>query len=284
MAGRPYTGSRLGSKPNVGRLAALLSTHGIDLSTWVHMGRVDSDHDAWTWEPGTGWIVDVTLVGGKLDGVGPVPCRVAMGFASQGGMESKPLDSGCEVVVCMPGDGDVNDTPTIIGQINNQSDSRVPELIFGQPINEELARSAFLLVTQHSSYSQFGKEWRVDATELAGLHAGKKLTLGSAEADQAAIRGNELADALGAFLDGCGSFANLAGNAAAAGVLVSVGPFSGFAPAFVGLANGFAKWGGLVLSAPAPGVVPVPFALSAAGKLKAALVTGRVLSAKIFGE
>ena len=61
------------------RIAAGVAGPGVDTRTWITLARVDADPDATVWDDDLGWLVDVTMVGGPLDGDGPVLCRVASG-------------------------------------------------------------------------------------------------------------------------------------------------------------------------------------------------------------
>ncbi len=185
------------------RLAMALSMPGIDSSCWLTLGSVDDDHDAFTWVPGTGWLVDVTFHGGKLDQVPSVPCRVASGFASSNEVSSCPLNAGDEVLVAMPGLGDPNMSPVVIARLTNQGSSPVPQFIFTVPvpelIDEIFARATHFLVTTKDVKAQVGNEFRVDAQASAGLHA-PLVTLADPVATQAFVRGTDFAAALNTFL------------------------------------------------------------------------------------
>lgn len=276
---------RLSRHVNMKLLGAAVSAPGIDTSCWVSMARVDSEEDALTWEEGIGWIVDVTLHGGKLDG-SPLTCRVASSFSSSGEAASCPVDLGAEVVVLLPGDGNPNDTPTIIAQVANNGYAQVPVQIFDEVIDLAFVRATHFMVSTKDLKLQVGKVARVDATESAGLHA-PAVTLADPEADQAYVRGNDFAQAMGTFLDGCGTFSSVAVTALDLAAAASVGPLAALKAQFTALGVAFATWGGTsagFVSTTAPPIPKVPFASSAAGVLKAKLVSGQVLSTKIKGQ
>lgn len=185
-------------------LAEAVSAPGIDPSCWLSLGSVDDDDNAFSWEPGTGWLVDVTFHGGKLDQVPSVSCRVSSALAGPGELSSCPIGKGVEVLVAMPGDGDPNDSPVIVAQLPNKGSSSVPLAIFAgtslpEVIDEAFARAVLFLVTSKDVKLDVGQVFRLQAVLEAGLHA-QTVTLADPTAAQAFVRGTDFALALNAFL------------------------------------------------------------------------------------
>lgn len=193
------------------RMAELVSAPGIDTSVWLQLARVDDDDEAFSWVEGTGWLVDVTCHGGKLDQV-PATCRVASSLASAGELSSCPIEKGAEVLVAFPGDGDPNDSPVIVAQMSNQGSSPVPLAIFvatpsPEPIDEAFARATLFLVTSKDVKLDVGEVFRLQAQQEVGLHA-QLVTLADPTAAEAFVRGTTFATALNVFLVATNVMAN----------------------------------------------------------------------------
>lgn len=265
---RASVGSRVGTSVDVGRVAEALSRPGIDASCWLHLGRVDDDPDAVSWVEGTGWLVDVTMHGGKLDQAPSITCRVASCFSSSLEGASCPVKRGSEVVVSFPGDGDPNDSPVIVGQVANAS-TPVPASIFTspapEPIDEAFAERTLFLVSSDDMKLQVGDTFRLDAQASAGLHA-PAVTLAEPTAQEPFVRGTQLANALGSFLDATSTMANALSTAFSSAATASTGPLAPLATPFAAMATAINVW------------------KPAISTLKATLTAGQVLSTKIRGE
>ena len=263
------TTARTSSRVDMRRLGMAVSMPGIDPACWVALATVDDDEEAFTWEPGTGWLVDVTFHWGKLDQDGPHACRVASAFSTAGELSSCPVQPGAEVLVVLPGDGDPNDTPVIVAQLSNKGSSPVPLTISSSPapelVDEAFARATFFLVTTKDLKLQVGSAARLDASSSAGVHA-PAVTLAEPTASQPFVRGTALANALSSFLDSTTTMANALSSAFTAAATASVGPLSPLAAQFTAMATAVNAW--------KPAIVT----------LKSALVPGNVLSTKIHGE
>jgi len=193
--GKPRTRYRTRSRVDMSRVAAGLKMPGIDTRTWVALARVDEDPDATVWDPELGWLVDVTIVGGPLDGDGPILCRVASHGAANGKGQYNPPSQGCLVFVGIPG-GDTNDDCVILGQLND-SDCKAPSEVNGTAINEEFAAHTHIFAFPDDD---------LDA-EYAAVRLTGQMVLGAKDADQPYTRGDDLADALGDLADALGLFA-----------------------------------------------------------------------------
>lgn len=148
-----------------GRLREALSGPGADPRTWCSMARIDNDPDAIRWETDSGWIVDVTFVGGPLDQEGPIPCRVLSSFAGEARGRIEPVARGAEVLVAIP-EGDANANPVIIGQLFNGGGSAPPTAVNNVPINEALALVTHILKTPHAVREQAGALYELEATQI----------------------------------------------------------------------------------------------------------------------
>lgn len=187
--GKPRTRYRTRTRVDMSRVALGLKMPGIDTRTWVALARVDEDPDATVWDQELGWLVDVTIVGGPLDGDGPVLCRMASSGASTGKGRYDPPHQGCLVFVAIPG-GDTNADCIILGQLND-TDCKAPTEVNGTAITEEFATKTHVLAFPGEDFdAQF------DNVRITG-----NMILGVKEADQPFARGNDLADALGDLVD-----------------------------------------------------------------------------------
>lgn len=252
------------------RLAQAVSAPGIDPSCWLTLGRVDDDDEAFSWVAGTGWVVDVTFHGGKLDQVASIPCRVGASIASSGELSSCPIAKGAEVLVAFPGDGDLNDSPVILAQLPNAGRNPAPAFIFAEttspePIDEAFARSTIFLVVESDVKLDVGKVFRLQAVDEAGLHA-QVVTLAEKDATQAFVRGTAFATALGAFLDATDVMASALATAFGTAATASTGPLAALATPFGAMQAAILTW--------KPSIAV----------LKATLVPGNALSERIRGE
>lgn len=128
--------SRRRRSPDVSRIGMAVSQPGIDPRSWVTTGRVDDDPEAIRWELGIGWVVDVTMTGGPLDGTGPVPCRVAEFGRGQDSGRFSPVKPGQEVAVLIVG-GSPEVGPIVVGTLSNRGGSEAPVTVAGLPIAYE---------------------------------------------------------------------------------------------------------------------------------------------------
>ena len=181
---------------DAGLMREAIKGPGLDTRAWGQQARVDDDDDAIVWDRELGWLVDVTMVGGELDGDGPVLCRVASpGQGATIGTHRPPRPSGL-VLVQLP-TGDPNDIAVIVGQLHNEDDTAgalAPTTINGDAIVERDAAEGQVaaLETHIDVYpaEDLDQEWRnVRITADA-------MTLGAADAEQPFARGADLADAL----------------------------------------------------------------------------------------
>jgi hypothetical protein len=186
------------TKLDFGRLREAMSGPGADPRSWALIGRVDSDPDAVRYDPGTGWIADVTFTSGPLAQDGPVACRVAVPFGGNQQTMQQPVAAGCEVAVLLP-DGDANVSPVILGYLHNPIDCAVPTTVNGQPVTEALSLVTHILVSPHTVEEQVLKSNLVAATSARVEGSAQALLIGALVrlADDAAtqpyVRGTVLA-------------------------------------------------------------------------------------------
>lgn len=197
--------SRIRQHLDMRRLGLAVSYPGIDPRSWVSFGRVDDDDDAVRWDAERGWIVDVTMLGGGIDGEGPIACRVTGSFVSDGGARVEPVTRKQLVLVAIP-EGSLNVNPTIVGVISTP-DLPPPASVNGQDIDEDFAKANHVLVTPHSVQQEVGERWRTSATSRATLEA-PEVRLADEDADQSFVRGNDQLDALGDVLDALDAYLN----------------------------------------------------------------------------
>jgi hypothetical protein len=195
--------------PDFGRMAEGVGRPGIDPRSWISLARVDDDPDAIVWRRDLGWVVDVTLVGGSLDGEGPIPCRVATPAAGQGITDQDPPRFDGLVVVAIAG-GDVNIMAVIIGQLHDVT-RQPPRTVNDVEITEDLAK-----VTRIQAYPGEDLEAEYRAVRMT---SSEEMILGSPTADQHFVRGEDYADAEASFLDALSAFCDEA--------VTPVGPFGG---------------------------------------------------------
>lgn len=214
--GKPRTRYRTRSRVDMSRVAAGLKMPGIDTRTWVALARVDEDPDATVWDTELGWLVDVTIVGGPLDGDGPVLCRVASHGAAHGTGQYNPPNQGCLVFVAIPG-GDTNDDCVILGQLND-TECKAPTTVNGTTIDEEFASHTHVFAFPDDDFD----------AEYANVRLTGQMVLGAKDADQPFPRGTDLADAINDFADAFGIFL--------VNTVAPPGPFGCVAVATFGLA------------------------------------------------
>lgn len=172
------TRSRIAPTIDVGRLRAAIAGPGADPRTWGFEGRIDDDPDAIRWDEKLGWLCDVTVTGGQLDGEGPITCRVMIPFAGNGlGGPFHPPRRDLNVV-CMLPQADLNSTPVIVGYVFD--DNSPAPTAFGN-----LSASESNMMATHAMKSDkdvdlefagngkaaFGDELRLTADSLARVDA-----------------------------------------------------------------------------------------------------------------
>ena len=191
---KPRTRYKTRTRVDMSRVAVGMKMAGIDTRNWFALARVDEDPDATVWDEELGWLVDVTIVGGPLDGDGPVLCRMASSGASSGKGRYDPPHQGCLVIVAIPA-GDTNSECIIVGQLHD-SDCKPPSEVNGTAITEDFATRTHVLAFPGEDFdAQF------DNVRITG-----QMVLGAAAADQPFPRGNDLADALDSLVDALSMF------------------------------------------------------------------------------
>lgn len=234
--------SKVRRRINMRRLAHAVRAPGIDPRAWVAAGRVETDPDAATFEPKLGWLVDVKLYGGTLDGVEGLPCRwLSIGPGGDGFGEYIPPKLGGEVLVAVT-DGDVEANPVILGTLTNEEDAAPPTEINGLPIDPEATASTPAAVSPldteikrspHSRREHFdgelheqGKKVVITADEMiAGL------LLGSPQALKSYVKGEDLATAIGVFVDALAAMLDTGANSGGAVVFAGKPAFAAAAAA-----------------------------------------------------
>jgi hypothetical protein len=161
------------------------------------MGRVDDDDDAIRWDETLGWLCDVTAVSGSQAGsLLPMACRVVTGAQGVDTGTHWPPRRGGLVVVVFPS-GDPNEDSIILGQLHNTDDAGAPATVNDTTIDEDFALETVFTVEPEKDLDE---EWRnVRIT-------GEEMILGTADADQAFARGDDLADAIDDFADAISDF------------------------------------------------------------------------------
>ena len=190
--------ARLRTRLDFNRIAAGMSRPGIDSRSWLALARVDEDPDAIVWDRELGWLVDVTMVGGGLDGEGPVLCRQPSAGQGPGVGEYHPPRAGCLVIVLVP-NGDPNNDCLIVGQLNDEG-CAAATAINGVDITE-----AFAARTHIMAFPAEDLDAEFEHVRLTG-----DMTLGVAGADQPYARGDDLAGAVDDFADALIKFLNTA--------------------------------------------------------------------------
>lgn len=272
------TSARIRKQLDYGRLRRAMAGPGADPRTWCATARVDDDPDAIRFEEPDGWLVDVTIQGGPLDGE-EITCRVASGFAQNGATRSDPPSRDCEVLVVIS-EGDPNANPVIVGQVHNGGGCPVPSSVNGEGLDEQKALATHVLVTPHDVDQQIGGFLRQflgeDLTQEAdgnvkiqakGAQAellAALVNLADAGATQSYVRGTVFAAALQSVLF---TIALESTTAAAAATALAAVPL--LAPAVPALT----AWG-----------VAATANATSVNLLIPRLVPGDLLSLKIFGE
>lgn len=212
--------SRIRRRFDMRRLALAITAPGIDTRTWLEKARIDDDDDAVRWDDALGWIADVTIQGGALDQEGPIACRICTSFTGNTKGLVEPVTRGQLVMVLLP-EGRPDVQPTIVGALYTP-DLPAPTSVNGIDIDEDVAKTTHILVTEHDMQQEVGEKWRTSATSRATLEA-PEIRLADEDAAQAAVRGTDQKDAFGDFLTSFDTWAGLvqSGIIAAGGTLVN---------------------------------------------------------------
>lgn len=196
----PRTRYKARSTLDMSRVAQGLKGPGIDTRTWVAFARVDVDPDATVWDAELGWLVDVTIVGGQLDGE-PALCRMG-NFTAGGSMgQFNPPVQGALVIVTIP-EGDLNADCLIVGTLHDK-DHTPPTQVNGSSIDEAFAHRTHMFV-----FPEHDLEMQFERVRITG-----DMTLGDPGADQPYARGDDLADALDGLADALNQFLATTGAA-----------------------------------------------------------------------
>jgi hypothetical protein len=195
---RSRTRYRTRRRVDMSRVADGLKMPGIDTRTWVTMARVDVDPDATVWDAELGWLCDVTIVGGPLDGDGPVLCRMASAGAAPGKGQYDPPHQGCLVIVTIPG-GDTNADCVIVGQLND-TECLAPVTVNNTNLTEAFARRTHVMAFPDEDFDG----------EFANVRLTGQMVLGTHNANQPFARGTDLANAIDSFADALSAFVDQA--------------------------------------------------------------------------
>lgn len=180
------------------RFREAVSGPGIDTRCWIAVGRVDDDPDAVVWDDVLGWLCDVTPVSGPLAGSTlPIACRVVSGAQGDDMGTYKPPRAGGLVLVVFPS-GDPNEDSIVIGQLHNTDDAGAPESVNDETITESFALETHLTVAPNEDLDEQWRNVRITA---------ESMIFGTSNADQSAVRGDDLAQALSDLGDALSQFA-----------------------------------------------------------------------------
>lgn len=199
-------------RPDYRRVGDAVSFPGIDPRTWVSLARVDTDEDAIVWDEEEGWLVDVTFVGGELDGEGPVVAT--MGSLAQGNGQGRylPPRAGGLVLVSVP-NGDANDEVVILQQVHTTNEVAATTINGDTIVERDAGNGEVAAIETHiDAFPQedADQQWRTRRVATSGAHRlhGETLELGIPDADQPFARGNDLADALNNLSSALDTFLN----------------------------------------------------------------------------
>jgi len=191
------TGNRLRAVLDVGRLASLLAGPGSDTRNWLAIARVDDDPDAVRWEPGYGWIVDISFTSGELSGEGPFAARVG---SPLGGAESgaqAPIPPGSEVLVAIV-DGSPNVQCVVLLCLHNPLDQPFPSTVQGESVTEALATENIVGATPKGLRLQLGQAARVSSEVQFSVEA-PQVRLGDDTATKSYVLGEDMKAAVDSF-------------------------------------------------------------------------------------
>lgn len=181
----------VGTPLDMGRLSTSVARPGIDPRSWLSFARIDDDPDAVVWDAELGWLVDVTLCGGELDGEGPVLCR-----CPGRGQYTPPVRDALAVVLLPNGDPET----AVLVMMLDDADHPPPAEVNGTAIDEAFARRTH--IAAHPAAD-------LDA-EFTNVRVTGQMVLGVRDADQPFVRGTAQADAIDTLLDAMSSFLSAA--------------------------------------------------------------------------
>ncbi len=207
--------------PDVRRLAAAMRAPGNDPRTWLSAGRIDQDGDAIHFDPGVGWMVDVTFYGSGLEDDEGRPCRVAgLGAPGQGRGEYIPPTPGAELLVAVTA-GDVEAGPVVVGYLTNEEDGHPPSTINGLNIEADLSSSTLTEVSPYdteivSSPHHRREEYALDRHSQARnqiLEAAQLVRLATRDAAQSYVRGERFVQAINGWINAVTQYVTANGQA-----------------------------------------------------------------------
>jgi len=209
--------------PDFNRLRAAISGPGADTRLWVSIARVEEEENSVYWMEGTGWVADVTFQTGPNAGEGDTPCRVLGPIGGSGTAQTRPVEPNSVVAVALV-DGDANVQPVILGMLHNPTDQPVPTEVNELEINQSVASSTNITVSDYKVESQYAGDVRISATGGWYIVAPEVNISPNGVRDDATqpyVRGDDFADALNSWVEIIGTVvaANASFCAAAAGVL-----------------------------------------------------------------
>ena len=166
------TSARKRKKFDAARAGQAVAYPGIDPRSWVALGRIENDPDAVRWLPRSGWVADVTLQGGAVDGQEETPCRVAAQMRGSENGEFLPPAPDCEVAVVIPS-GNTEEAPAIVGYFSNGGGCEPPTTVNGLPINPDVPTSVPMTtvspfdteikVSPYNRQEEYAQSWTLQA-------------------------------------------------------------------------------------------------------------------------
>jgi hypothetical protein len=179
---------------------------GIDTRTWCTAGRVVEEDGAVRWDSEIGWILDIEaqgeLYGNEL--------RTRVGGPDCYG--SVPIPEGSEWVVCIP-DGDASMNPVAMLRTPNAT-CAVPAEVAGHAVDGSSETSASSMTADAGTISPWDTEFRASPWNYRASFGGyyfvsapeaaieaDDLRLGTRDADQSYVRGEDFAEAVTAAVE-----------------------------------------------------------------------------------
>lgn len=189
---------------NAQALSRAFTRPGIDPRAWNCTGRIGEESAYW--DASAGWIVDVDVYGGPLDGNAGMVCRVSSLSTGSGyGVFLPPLSSAEVIVQITDGEPDAN--PVVIGTLSNQDDMVAPTSVCSLPIDPLGDSSTLVSVSPYDteiwkSPHNFRGEWEggYHATAKEIILEGGTIKLGTLAISPVA-KGDTLKEALLLYID-----------------------------------------------------------------------------------
>lgn len=199
--------------PDMQRIGRAVSYPGIDPREHAAVGVVEDVEESFRWDPSFGWAIDVQIYGGNLDGETDVVSRPT-GLVSGPGGTFYPPRRGAEVAVLLPS-GDAEVAPVVLGYLSNGNPnglSAPPSSVTGRPIDGTVRVSTpvtvspfdtEITVSPDNSRSQWAGVVVREGTQvvLTGTDLVDAVLIGSPNASQAAVKGDDYNAAIEANLD-----------------------------------------------------------------------------------